>query len=198
MSMLPDDMTTMYKQAFLGKYYPKTKQLIDFLRVTNAPIVKSIPPVASVTKGEMKPAVKAMAKDFPWWLTGQHIDHPVRSVLIDSALATAAASPVVYQVNKAIGRNELKGTDNSLKDEVLSALSDPLNMTNKQKLDATAGAGAALLGGAGLYSAMQAIPGLRKRKILRAVLATLGAGGIGYGAWKAADNIQTNTMKGNA
>ena len=189
------DINAMCKHAFLGKYYPNTARLISFLRATQAPIMRSVPGVTRNAYHETKPAIKAMAKDFPHWVVNQNLDHPVRSTAINVGLGTAAAAPILYYTGKAKGRDDMAKQPEDVQDDILSAILDPGSMSDQQKIDAVAGAGAAALGGAGLYAAMKAIPGLKRRKVLRAVLATLGGAGIGYGAWKATDNIQNNTVK---
>ena len=59
--------------------------------------------------------------------------------------------------------------------------------------------GLAALGGgaaaAGIYSAFGAIPAFKRRKILRAVMAILGGGAVGYAAWNASNNYQNNTKR---
>lgn len=64
------------------------------------------------------------------------------------------------------------------------------NMGKQNWINTAAGIGAGAATGIGLHEALKAVPGLKKRKLLRATLATLGGGGAGYLAWRAADNYQ--------
>lgn len=75
-------------------------------------------------------------------------------------------------------------------DPVIKALKNPSKMNAAQRLNTGIGAGAALAGGAGVYALLNKVPGIKRRPLLKAILATLGATATGYTAWRASDNYQ--------
>lgn len=134
---------------------------------------------------------RAIATPFKW-LGKQMQKHPVAStagVVTGTGLGAGTTGYVV-------GRESAKESpDVVVPDPVVEAFKDPMNMSEQQRNSTMIGGGAALASGTGLYFALRSIPGLRRRRLLRAVLATLGAGGVGYAAWRAADNYQTNSQQ---
>ena len=89
-------------------------------------------------------------------------------------------------VSKRIGQ-ETGGLD---KDPVIRALSNPSKMTDAQKINTGVGAATGLAGGVGLYKLLGKVPGLKRKSLLKAILATAGGAGLGYAGWRAADNYQ--------
>jgi len=89
------------------------------------------------------------------------------------------------------GQEDVAQTNqDSAPDPMLEAFKKFPNMGKQNWISTAAGLGAGAATGVGLHQALKAVPGLKKRKILRATLATLGGGGAGYLAWRAADNYQ--------
>jgi len=78
-------------------------------------------------------------------------------------------------------------------DPVIESFKKFPNMGKQNWINTAVGAGVGTAAGLGLNEALRSVPGLKKRKLLRATLATLGGGGAGYLAWRASDNYQTNT-----
>ena len=75
-------------------------------------------------------------------------------------------------------------------DPVVKALSNPLNMNTAQKINTGIGAGVGLAGTAGLYGLLGQIPGIKRKPLIKAILAMTGGAALGYAGWRAADNYQ--------
>lgn len=101
--------------------------------------------------------------------------------------ALGAGGVAANTIGKRINQETATGIGD---DPVVKAISNPTKMTAAQKLNTGVGAAAGLAGGAGIYALLGQIPGIRRKPLLKAILATLGGGVIGYGAWRAADNYQ--------
>ncbi len=108
-----------------------------------------------------------------------------------SGLLAGAGVGAGYGAAKTIGKRINQETAGGVQDDpVVKALSNPSKMNDAQKLNTGIGAAAGLAGGAGIYAALSKVPGLKRRKLLNALLATVGGGAIGYAGWRAADNYQ--------
>lgn len=112
--------------------------------------------------------------------------NPWKSGMIGGA-ALGAGGVAANTVGKRIGQETADGIAD---DPVVKALSNPTKMNTAQKINTGIGAAAGLAGGAGLYALLGNVPGIKRKPLLKAILATLGGGAIGYGAWRAADNYQ--------
>jgi len=112
--------------------------------------------------------------------------NPGKAAVIGGA-GVGAGVTAKSTIGKRVGQ-ELSGGVGA--DPVVKALTNPAKMTGAEKVNTGIGAAAALASGAGLYSLLGAMPGLKRRKVLRAIMASLGAGATGYAAWRAADNYQ--------
>ena len=78
--------------------------------------------------------------------------------------------------------------------QMTDTIKNPSSAPQQQKNNlATAGI-AGLVGAAGIYGATGLVPGLKKRKLLRALAATAGGLGAGYLGWNAANNYQNSSQ----
>lgn len=75
-------------------------------------------------------------------------------------------------------------------DPVVKALSNPLDMTNAQKINTGVGAAAAIAGGMGINALLNKVPGIKRKPLLKAILAMTGGAALGYAGWRASDNYQ--------
>lgn len=148
----------------------------------------------AAVKNAAAPAVVPMVNQNGTWvprreLAGAIMDW-VKANPWKAGMAGGAAlgSGVVLKdtISKRIGQ-EIGGLD---KDPVVKALSNPSKMTDAQKINTGVGAATGLVGSVGLYNLLGKVPGLKRKALLKAILATAGGAGLGYAGWRAADNYQ--------
>lgn len=76
------------------------------------------------------------------------------------------------------------------KDPVVAAISKPSKMNRAQKINTGIGGAAALAGTTGIYTILDHIPWVRRKPILKAILAATGGAAMGYAGWRTADRFQ--------
>lgn len=90
-----------------------------------------------------------------------------------------------------VGKRVKQETADSIADDpVVKALSNPLQMNTAQKINTGVGTAAGIAGGAGLYALLGKVPGVKRKPLIRALLAITGGSALGYLGWRASDNYQ--------
>ena len=112
--------------------------------------------------------------------------NPGKAALAGGALV-GAGSAASNTIGKRIAQETAPGIKN---DPVVRALSNPLDMTNAQKINTGVGAAAAIAGGMGINELLNKVPGIRRKPLLKAILAMTGGAALGYAGWRASDNYQ--------
>lgn len=128
--------------------------------------------------GVLVPTYKTVGKK----LLNGILDHPY---LTSGAIGAAGTGIGVGLANKQ-NQEAAEAMQNMVPED------DP-TAPERRNINMGAAAGAGALGAVGLYHTLNAIPVLRRYKLLRALMAVAGGGAMGYGAWKMADNYQINS-----